>query len=164
MLDGEHRLKHHHTVWFCSDGLICCLFTGLTVLLRQADWGTDPRAQLKLKTGNDLSSTPSSLTMANGLRGLLSKVSSHEKEVCSQSVKSHTKTDLSPPKMQNVCGSWGRNRWQTIINSLQTRTGHMHSSQSGHAGIFTLNPPDARLFPTNGSAHLPGVKIWLPAR
>lgn len=69
-----------------------------------------------------------------------------------------------PIKMLNVCGSWGRTRWQTIKNSPQTHTEHMRSSQSGDARIFTPHPPDARLCPTNGSAHLWGVKIRLPAK
>lgn len=54
--------------------------------------------------------------------------------------------------------------WQTIKNSLQTHTKHMCSSQSGHARIFTPHPTDACLRPRNGSAHLPGVKIRLPAK
>lgn len=75
-----HRRKHHHNVRFCCDGLICCLLTGHTGLLWQADRGIDPWAGLKSETVSDLSSTLSVFTMANGLRRLLSKVSSHEKK------------------------------------------------------------------------------------
>lgn len=126
-LSVERRLKHRHAVWFCCDGLICCLFTGHTGLPWQADRGIDPRAQLKPETGNDLSSTLSSLTMANGLRGLFPKVSWHQKnDVCSQSVQvTHGGRTQSLPKTQKLSGSWGRSVWQTTKHSLQTHTEHI---------------------------------------
>lgn len=97
----EHRLKHHHTVWFCCDGLICCLFTGHTGLLWQADRGIDPWAGLKPETGSDLSSTPSVLTMANGLRRLLSEVSGQEKKTFTFSwLKSRMQTESPLPVSQ----------------------------------------------------------------